>query len=233
MGKLFDVIKDMAKSLRFLLPLAFIAIVIYMFYSLFTKEDAKKTVEDIVYMTTKIREDRQESLFRNFNNDTVVYSNFLPIDLKNRMTDNGYIIENRFGSTMSFMDAYKTKEEKDYYMSLRAQGSRVYAQRYRGTGAYIITFPQIRRSACMLLAQTDWKKKVPNFIGIEVGRVKAGNPNIGTERLNQGILYGLTEIDYEGPDESFVANRKLQYREAFKACKCLVHNKCVVSLKFF
>ena len=233
MGRFFDVIKDMAKSLRFLLPLAFIAIVIYMFYSLFTKEDAKKTVEDVVYMTTKIREGRQESLFRYFDNDTVVYSNFLPIDIKSHMTDHGYEINNRFGSTLSVMDAYKTKEEKDYYESLKAQSSREYTQKYRGVGAYIITFPKIRRSACMLLAQTDWKKKVPNFLGIEVGRVNKGNPNIGTERLNMGVLQGYTEIDYSGPDESFVANRKLQYREAFKACRCLVHNKCVVSLKFY
>lgn len=233
MGRFFDVIKDMAKSLRFLLPLAFIAIVIYMFYSLFTKEDAKKTVEDIVYMTTKIREERQETVFRNFNNDTIVYSNFLPIDIKSHITDHGYEISNRFGSTLSVMDAYKTKEEKDYYESLKAQGSKVYARGYRGTGAYIITFPKIRRSACMLLAQTDWKKRIPNFIGIEVGRINPDNPAVGTERLNMGILQGLTEIDYYGPDESFVANRKLQYREAFKACKCLVHNKCIVSLKFY
>ena len=233
MGRFFDVIKDMAKSFRFLLPLAFIAIVIYMFYSLFTKEDAKKTVEDIVYITTKVREEKPESLFRNFNNDTIVYSNFLPIDLKSHMTDHGYVIDNRFGSTISVMDAYKTKEEKDYYESLKAKSRREYAQKYRGTGAYIITFPKIRRSACMLLAQTDWKSKVPNFLGIEVGRVKRDNPNIGVERLNMGILQGLTEIDYDGPDESFVANRKLQYREAFKACKCLVHNKCIVSLKFY
>lgn len=232
MGKLLDVIRDMAKSFRFLLPLFFICLVIYLFYARFTKSEAEQTVEDIIYITKKIREERQEIVFRNFDNDTVVYSNFLPIDLKSTMTDNGYLIDSRFGTLIYFMDAYKTKEEKDYYMSLMHDKA-AYAKAYKGTGAYIITFPHIRRSACMDLAQVDWKKKVPNFIGIEVGRTKKGNPNIGTERLNQGVLYGLTEVDYNGPDESFVTNRKLQYREAFKACHCLVHNKCVISLKFF
>ena len=232
MGRLFDVIKDMAKSLRFLLPLAFICLVIYLFYARFTKSEAEQTVEDIIYITKKISEERQEVTYRHFDNDTVVYSNFLPIDMKSRMTDDGYIIRSRFGTLIYFMDAYKTKEEKEHYMSL-IHDKVAYAKAYNGTGAYIITFPRIRRSACMNLAQVDWKKKVPTFIGIEVGRVKKGNPNIGTERLNQGVLFGLTEIDYNGPDKSFVTNRKLQYREAFKACHCLVHNKCVISLKFF
>lgn len=231
MRKLLDIIKDMVKSLRFIIPFFFILGVIFAFYTLFTKADAEKTVEDIEYVTAKIRDEIAENVFKNFNNDTVVYSNFLPIDIKTRMTDNGYLIRNRFGSTMDFMEAYKTKEEKDYYMSLM-DDKLAFNRSYHGTGAYIITFPRIRRSACMLLAQTDWKKKIPNFLGISVGRVKKDNPNIGIERLNLGLLYGLTEIDYEGPDESFVSNRKLQYREAFKACRCLLHNKCIVSLKF-
>lgn len=225
MKRLFDIIKDIAKSFSFLLPLSFICLVIFLFYSHFTKVDAKKTIEDIQYITQKIREERQEVVFINFNNDTLVYSNFLPIDLKSRMTDNGYIIKSRFGTNINFMEAYKTKKEKEYY----ADGY----NRYIGTHAYIITFPHIRRSACMNLAQVDWRAIIPNFMGIEVGRTNEENPKIGTERLNLGILDGLTEIDYNGSDQSFVSNRKLQYKEAFKACHCLLHNKCVVSLKFF
>ena len=225
MGKLFDVVKDMAKSFRFLLPLAFICLVIYLFYAHFTKVDAMKTVEDIQYMTKKVREDRQEIAFINFNNDTMVYSNFLPIDLKSRMTDNGYIIKSRFGTVINFIESYKTPEEKAYYADK--------SNRYKGTEAYIITFPHIRRSACMHLAQVDWRAKVPNFMGIEVGRTNEENPNIGVERLSLGILEGENEIKYNGPDKSFVANRKLHYKEAFKDCHCLVHNKCVVSLKFY
>ncbi|MBR1600651.1 MAG: hypothetical protein IJ677_03650 [Alphaproteobacteria bacterium] len=232
MRKLIDIIKDMAKSLRFIIPLFFIFGVIFAFYTLFTKNDVEETIEDIVYIYNKIKEERQETLFKDFNNDTVVYSNFLPIDIKTRMTNNGYLIKNRFGSEMSFMEAYKTKEEKDYYQSI-IKDKWVYSNSYKGTGAYIITFSHIRRSACMLLAQTDWKKKIPGFIGISVGRVgEEGNPNIGVERLNLGLLYGYTEIDYSGPDQSFVANRKLHYNEAFKNCRCLLHNKCIVSLKF-
>ncbi|MBQ8482325.1 MAG: hypothetical protein IJ532_07315 [Alphaproteobacteria bacterium] len=232
MQKLLDIIKDMVKSLRFIIPLVFIFGVIFAFYTLFTKADAEQTVEDVVYITKKIKEDRQETYFKDFNNDTVVYSNFLPIDLKTRMTDNGYLIRNRFGSTMTFTESYKTKEEKDFYMSV-IDDPAAFEKAYRGTGAYTITFYGIRRSACMLLAQTDWKKKVPNFLGISVGRINPSNPKIGSEKLNLGLLYGLTKIDYEGPDDqAFVSNRTLQYREAFRACKCLLHNKCVVSLKF-
>lgn len=232
MGRLFEIIKDMAKSLRFLLPLVFIMGVIVAFYIRFTKADAEQTVEDIIYMTTQIREGRQETLFRNFNNDTMVYSSFLPIDIRTRMSDKGYLIRSRFGSDMWFMDAYKTKDEKDYYLSIM-KDKKAYDELYNGTGAYIISFPHIRRNACMLLAQTDWKKIVPNFLGIEVGRVDKTNPAVGVERLNQGVLDGLGEIDYSGQDNSFVANRVLQYREAFRECKCFLHNECVVSLKFF
>ena len=232
MGKLLDIIKDMVKSLRFIIPLLFILGVIFAFYTLFTRTDAEKTVEDIVYITSRIKEDRQETLYKDFNNDTVVYSGFLPIDLRSRMTDNGYLIRNRFGSTMIFKESYKTKEEKDAYMSIKDDQA-AFERVYRGTGAYTITFYGIRRSACMLLAQTDWKKKVPNFLGISVGRINRSDPRIGTEKLDLGLLYGLTEIDYDGPDQrSFVSNRTLQYREAFKACRCVLHNKCVVSLKF-
>lgn len=225
MEKLLSFIKDVAKSFIFILPVAFICLVIYMFYSHFIKVDSMKTVEDIQYMTKKIREERQEVVFMNFDNDTIVYSNFLPIDLKSQITDHGYIIESRFGTKINFIEAYRTSGEKEYYADK--------SNRYKGKGAYIITFPHIRRSACMHLAQVDWRTKVPNFMGIEVGRTNDENPNIGTERLNLGLLEGENEIDYNGPDESFVANRKLQYREAFKACHCLVHNKCVVSLKFY
>lgn len=232
MGKLLDIIKDMVKSLRFIIPLLFILGVIFAFYTLFTRTDAEKTVEDIVYITSRIKEDRQETLYKDFNNDTVVYSGFLPIDLRSRMTDNGYLIRNRFGSTMIFKESYKTKEEKDAYMSIKDDQA-AFERVYRGTGAYTVTFYGIRRSACMLLAQTDWKKKVPNFLGISVGRINRSDPRIGTEKLDLGLLYGLTEIDYDGPDQrSFVSNRTLQYREAFKACRCVLHNKCVVSLKF-
>lgn len=232
MGKLLDIIKDMVKSLKFIIPFFFIMGVIFAFYTLFTKSDAEKTVEDIIYITRKIREDRQETYFKDFNNDTVVYSSFLPIDIKTRMTDNGYLIRNRFGSTMTFKESYKTKEEKDFYTSIK-DDKIAFGRAYRGTGAYTITFYGIRRSACMLLAQTDWKKKVPNFLGISVGRINRSNPRIGTEKLDLGLLYGLKEIDYTGPDDkSFVSNRTLQYREAFKACRCVLHNKCVVSLKF-
>lgn len=230
MHKLFDVIRDMVKSFRFLLPLAFLFVVVIMFYLRFTRTYAEKTVEDIIYTTSKISS-RQDVVFFGFDNDTVVYSGFLPIDVKSKMTDNRYIIRSRFGTQIKFMEAFKTKEEKDYFLSF--ENEKEYRKHYKGSGAYIISFPRIRRGACMHLARTNWRKKIPNFMGIEVGRINNNNPNIGTERLNYGLLEGLTEIDYNGPDKSFVANRKLSYREAFKSCRCLLHNKCVVSLKFY
>lgn len=230
MQRFFEVVKDMAKSFRFMLPLVFIFAVILMFYLRFTQSDARQTVKDIIYTTSKISS-RQEVLFSDFNNDTVVYSGYLPIDIKSRMTDDGYIIRSRFGTQIKFMEAFKTKEEKEYFLSFKNE--KEYKKHYKGSGAYIISFPRIRRSACMRLARTNWRKKVPNFMGIEVGRINNNNPNVGTERLNYGLLAGLSKIDYDGPDKSFVANRRLSYREAFKSCHCLLHNKCVVSLKFY
>lgn len=229
MQKLFEIVKDLVKSFRFLLPLIFILATIYMFYSRFTKSDVEKTIEDVVYITSHVHENLQDTVYRDFNNDTLVYSNSLPIDIKTKMTSKGYQIGNRFGSQMSVIEAYKTKAEKDYYVVEDNQINRP----YRGVGAYIMTFPHIRRSACVLLAQVDWKKHVPNFLGISVGRINEENPKVGTERLNLGLLQGYPKIDYNGPDESFVANRPLSYREAFEECKCLLHSKCVVSLKFF
>jgi len=213
-----------------MLPLVFIFAVVVMFYIRFTQTDARQTVKDIIYTTSKIS-GRPETIFADFDNDTVVYSGFLPIDIRNKMTDDGYIITSRFGTKIIFMEAFKTKKEKDYYQSFTSE--KEYKKHYRGSGAYIISFPRIRRSACMLLARTNWRKKIPNFMGIEVGRVNDNNPNVGTERLSQGVLQGVNEVDYNGPDKSFVANRKLSYREAFKSCHCLLHNKCVVSLKFY
>lgn len=231
MEKFLTSLKDLIKSFRFILPFIFIIGVIYAFYARFTKSEAEQTIEDIIYITTKIREGRQEVLFKDFNNDTVVFSGFLPIDLKTSITNKGYSIRNRFGSEMSFREAYKTKQEKDYYENLKKYPE-AYEYRYVGTNAYIITFHNIRRSACVNLAQHNWKKDIPNFLGIEVGRINKFNPMVGIERLNMGLLAGLMEIDYDGPDQSFVSNRTLQYREAFKECRCLLHNKCIVSLKF-
>lgn len=229
MGKLFEIVKDLLKSFRFLLPLIFISVTIYMFYARFTKSGVEKTVEDIVYITSHMYNNLQDTVYRDLNNDTLVYSNSLPIDIKTKMTSKGYKIENRLGSQMSVMGAYKTKAEKDYYV---VKDSRI-SKPYKGVGAYIITFPHIRRSACILLAQVDWKKNVPNFLGISVGRIDEENPKGGVERLNLGLLQGYMKIDYDGPDKAFVANRPLSYREAFEECKCFLHRKCAVSLKFF
>lgn len=232
MNNFLEVLRDMSKSLRFLLPLVFIFGVIIAFYIRFTQTDANKTVEDVIYTTTKIREGLQDVVYRGFDNDTVVYSGFLPIDIKSRMTDKGYVIRSRFGTPFYFMEAFRTTEEKAKFLTFESEKD--YKMYYKGSKAYIISFPRIRRSACMILAQTNWKKKIPNFFGIEVGRISEDNPKVGTEKLSLGLLEGLMEIDYDGPDnKSFVANRRLSYREAFKACHCLLHNKCVVSLKFY
>lgn len=229
MGKFFEIVKDLVKSFRFLLPLIFILATIYMFYARFTKSDVEKTVEDIVYITSHVHDNLQDTVYRDFNNDTLVYSNSLPIDIKTEMTGKGYKIRNRLGSQMFAMEAYRTKAEKDYYSVKNGQTGKP----YRGVGSYIIAFPQIRRRACILLSQVDWKKKVPNFLGISVARMDEENPKGGVERLNLGLLQGYPKIDYNGPDKAFVANRPLSYREAFEECKCFLHRKCAVSLKFF
>lgn len=231
MKKLLDIFKDLLKFARYMIPVIFFIAVAYTFYLRFTKMDAEQTVEDIIYITTRIREDRQETVFRNFNNDTVVYGGFLPIDIKTRPSDIGYIIKNRFGSDMFFRDSYKTKDERDYYVSL-SKRYEDYSPFYQGVGAYTITFSNLKRRACMLLAQEDWKKAVPNFFGMEVGAVTEQEPNNGWEKLNQGLLVDVNGLDYTGTDNSLVANRPLEFREAFRECKCFIKDNCVVSLKF-
>ena len=229
MEKFFEVIKDLVKSLRFILPTIFILGSVYVFYTSFIRNDTKKTIEDIAFITSHIPENLQNTVYYNFNNDTLVYSNSLPLDVKTKVTDNGYLIRSRFNSFMFITESYRNKEEKDYYYV----GNKPSKRPYKGVRAYILSFPNIRRSACMALAQVDWRKQTPNFLGISVGRMDENNPKIGTERLSLGLLQGYMDIDYDGPDKSFVANRPLIYREAFKHCRCLLHNKCIVSLKFY
>lgn len=232
MGKITDTARGLLRFLKLLLPVIFISVVIYMFYLRFARTDVEKTADDLEYITKHINTENSGALYKNFDADLVTNSGWLPLDLKTVMTNHGYIVKNRFGSAMIFTEAYRTKEEKDYYRKIRDSGA-LFSQYYKGKGAYIISFPDIGRSACMMLAQTDWKKQLPHFLGISVGSTDKNNPRAGIDRLDKGLLQGIYEIEYDGSDKAFVANRPLQYAEAFKSCRCFIHNNCIVSLKFF
>ena len=230
MDKLRELIRAFLRLLVIVLPIIFILIVGYIFYLKITRTRVEKTQEDLAYFMQRVRLNYPSTKYMDFNADFIGYSDFLPLDVKIKQSDEGSEIYNRFGGKMIFNESPKTLKERKHYLYIRRE-EKMFEAQYQGLGAYVVLFTELRHHECVEMAITDWKAYFPNFVGIEVSYVSAREPYNGLERINYYLLTDNPGEVYESADNGKVSRRPFGRWDAMKACKCISDN-CTVALKF-
>ncbi len=212
-------IETALKLLSFLIPLLCLIIGGYFAYTnLFFKQNLNKTIEDLEQITRNMSE-RFNGRYPALNSTLLVVSDILPYDLKTTQNSLGYDFSNRFGGKIFFYDAYNTLSEKNNF----TDSSYV--------GAYIILLTRLTPNECKKLSRTDWRRKFPNFLGLEASYLSAQKTFNGVFNLQNYLLFDSFEINSGSRDEGTISRRYLNKNEAEKACACLL-NTCTVALKF-
>lgn len=230
MDKFKELLRTVLRFLVFLLPVIFIAIVSYIFYLKLTQYRVEKTQEDLVYFMQRVRDNYASPKYMDFNSDFIGYSEFLPLDVKIKQSDTGNEIYNRFGGKMIFSESPRTLAERKNYLYIRRE-EKMFKTQYNGLSAFMITFTDLKHRECVDMAMVDWKKYLPNFIGLEAAFISAREPYNGLERINYYLLTDNQNEEYQSADNGTVSRQPLSRWQAVKACGCLTDN-CVVTLKF-
>lgn len=230
MDKIKEIIRSLLRFLVYLLPVIFILIVGYIFYLKITKYRVEKTQEDLVYFMQHVRDNYPSARYMDFNADFIGYSDFLPLDVKIKQSDTGNDIYNRFGGKMIFNESPKTIAERKNYLYIKRE-EKMFKAQYKGLGAYVVMFTELKRHECIEMAITDWKSVLPNFMGVEASFVSEREPYNGLERINYFLLTDNQDEEYKSADNGTVSRKPLTQWEALRACNCMTDN-CVVTLKF-
>ncbi len=228
--KIREILRSLLRFLVFILPVIFVLVVSYIFYLKLTNNRVEKTQEDLVYFMQRVRLNYPSAKYMDFNADFIGYSDFLPLDVKIKQSDDGNEIYNRFGGKMIFNESPKTLAERKNYLYIKRE-EKMFQTQYQGLGAYIITFTDLHRHECVEMAMTDWKASLPNFMGLEASFVSAREPYNGLERVNYYLLTDNQNEEYESIDNGTVSRQPLNRWDAMRACGCLSDN-CMVTLKF-
>ena len=216
---------------KFVVPVVIIAMCVHFLGGVIVRNSINNTIDDIVDITRKIAEDSQGGKYRLFNTDSIALGEYLPYDLKAEADGEHFMISNRFGGQMHFLEAVGNKKERTLYFGLYNNPER-YHQVYDGVSAYVILLTNLNSGICKTLAQTDWSAKIPNFMGIEAAYTTPTSQNNGVYNLSNYIL-----TDNEGEfikktvDQGVALRRHFTDDEAEKACGCLWRS-CSIALKF-
>lgn len=217
---------------RILIPIISVGLCVYFFMSIIERNNVSQTIDDIVKVTYKLAENYQEHNYHLFGNDAVAVGEILPYDVSVEEENGHYLISNRFGGQMHFLEAVGNKKERTLYFGLYNNPER-YHQVYDGVSAYVILLTNLNSRICKTLAQTDWSAKIPNFMGIEAAYTTPTSQNNGVYNLSNYIL-----TDNEGEfikktvDQGVALRRHFTDDEAEKACGCLLWRSCSIALKF-
>lgn len=230
MDKIRELLRSLLRLLVIILPIIFILVVGYIFYLKLTRNRVEKTQEDLVYFMQRVRLNYPSAKYMDFNADFIGYSDFLPLDVKIKQTDTGSEIYSRFRGRMIFNESPKTTEERRNYLYIKRE-EKMFQTQYKGLGAYVIMFKDLRHQECVELAIADWKTIFPNYMGQEASFITEREPYNGLERINYYILTDNEGEVYESADNGVVSRKPLDRWEAMKACKCLSDN-CTFALKF-
>ena len=115
------------------------------------QNNVKKTLADVVQIVNNMSE-TFEGRYPTLDANLLVLQNILPYDFPVRKTEKSYDFSNRFGGKVFFYNAYNTVAERE-------ENSEI-------LGAYIILFTRLTKKECKKLAQIDWRRKMPNFLGV-------------------------------------------------------------------
>lgn len=231
MGKFEQFVRKILKVLFYSLPVIFLFFVLYIFCLRVTKNRVYQTQKDIVFFVNRVRSNYQNMKYKDFNADYVSYSEFFPMDVKIKQTEDGNEMYSRFGGKMIFLESPRNLAERKNYFFIKREEKMFNAQ-YQGLGAYIVVFSELRREECIDLARVNWKALAPNFMGLEASYITAREPYNGVENLNYYLLEDNPGEDYKTLDKGMIFRTTLTKWEALTACDCLRHN-CTVALKFY
>lgn len=231
MDKLGLFLKKLLKFLFYAMPILFIFLVLYIFCLRVTKNRVYQTQKDIVYFVNKVKSNYENMKYKDFNADYVSYSEFFPMDVKIKQTEEGNEMYSRFGGKMIFLESPKNLEERRNYLFIKREEKMFNAQ-YKGLSAYIVVFTELRREECIDLASVNWKALVPNFMGIEASFISHREPYNGVENLNYYLLEDNPGEDFKSADKGEIYRQPMTKWQAMKACDCLRQN-CTVALKFY
>lgn len=205
------------KLLYFLLPLFFVLFGSYVaYFRIYLQNNVKKTQADVVQIVNNMTE-TFEGKYPTLDANLLMVQNILPYDFPVRKTKNSYNFFNRFGGKVFFYNAYNTIAERE--------------QNPEVLGAYIILFTQLTKKECKKLAQIDWRRKIPNFLGVEASYLSAQKTFNGVYNLRSHLLFDNLNEKYESRDEGIISRRSMNRAETKEACGCLI-NTCTVALKF-
>lgn len=205
------------KLLYFCLPLFCLVFGLYFaYFHIFLNNNILKTKNDIVQIVSNMSETFKGS-YPSLDANILVMQNILPYDFPIRKTVNSYDVSNRFGGKIFFYNAYNTLAER--------------IDNPDNLSAYIILFTRLTKKECKKLAQTDWRRNFPNFLGLEASYLSAQKTFNGVYNLRNYLLFDNLNEQYNSRDEGFITRRHLSRQETKVACGCLL-NTCTVALKF-
>ena len=216
---------------RVIVPAMLIGMCTHFFLGVVVRNSIEKTIDDVIDVTRKIAENYEDKKFRMFNTDAIALGEYLPYDLNAEQDGEHYLISNRFGGQMHFLEAVGNQKERTLYFGLYNRPEQ-YQNVYSGVSSYVILLTNLTSGICKTLAKTDWPSKIPNFMGIEAAYTTPTNQDNGLYNLSNYIL-----TDNEGEalkntaDQGLALRRPLTEAEADKACRCSWRS-CTIALKF-
>lgn len=218
------------RRLCYLLPVLLVVFGIYFCYTgIYIRNKISKTYDDVITTNTNIKNFYTEK-FKNFDTESVVLNNLLPFDAKSGSDESGYVVYNRFGGRIFFYEAFYTVLEKRFYMNLYDNQEK-YKRIYPGTTAYIMLYTGLSRRECRLLAQTDWKSFIKNYVGMEVSFLDARGKHNGVFNLKTQLLSEADNYHLDSKDSGIISAEPLSEQESQTVCSCKKDN-CTVALKF-
>lgn len=216
---------------KYVVPAMIIAMCAHFFWGVIVRNSINSTIDDITEITRKLAENKKDEKYRLFNTDSIALGEYLPYDLKAEPDGEHFLISNRFGGQMHFLEAVGNKKERTLYFSLYKDPEK-YHKVYDGVSSYVIFLTNLTAGICKELAKTDWPAKIPSFMGIEAAYTTPTSQNNGVYNLSNYILADNEgEVAKKTVDHGMALRRPLTEAEAQKACGCSWRS-CSIALKF-
>ena len=202
------------------------------YFGFYMRNKFNKTFEDIQTIDKNIKQNHT-GIYKNFDTQYVVLSNFLPYDLEvKNSASKTPLIKNRFGGNMFFYEALNSEAERTLYYGLISEPQK-YKSIYTGVSAYIILLTGLSSYECQKLATHDWAKIMPNYIGIEVSSLEYNQIYNGFTKLKTSFIPD-SENDalYHNSikDKGYISVRPLSDARAKEKCNCKSDN-CTFAIK--
>ena len=230
MVELRDYVQGKFGFLKYLIPILLVLTFFYALYVRITIKRVADTRNDVVTLLKNIKSKYNRTTYTNFDSDFIVFSEYLPLDLKTGKGSKGNEIINRFGGKIIFKESPKTLEERKIYIHWRNDSER-YASLYNGLGAFTMLFTDLKKQECIHMAMVDWRRVSQGFMGFEASPYDERLPYQGIENLEYYILEDNQDEKYESRDIGTISRGPVSFASGFSACS-FIGSSCSFALKF-